>query len=201
MMNGGIFHHYKSHRTTHIIAINLPDTKVKNLKGNEPICHPKWIVESLKAGKLLDYTDYLLYSNVTSSQPKISFPKVVQNEPSKVAQNEPPKAKDAKDEKFLGEFYNNSRLHHISTMGAKFKEYVNELRSKHDGDFTNARLKLKPTPDYIYDKKKVKIYVILYPYNWTSELETTAAYFPPEFLAPVFFYPPVIYSTSHIWHQ
>ena len=60
-------------------------------------------------------------------------------------QNEPPqtKAKDAKDEKFLGEFYNNSRLHHISTMGASFKEYVNELRSKHNGDFSKARSKLK----------------------------------------------------------
>ena len=39
MMNGGTFHHYQSSRTTHIIAINLPDTKVKALKGNEPICH------------------------------------------------------------------------------------------------------------------------------------------------------------------
>ena len=60
-------------------------------------------------------------------------------------QNESPqtKAKDAKDEKFLGEFYNNSRLHHISTMGASFKEYVNELRSKHNGDFSKARSKLK----------------------------------------------------------
>merc|ERR1712051_836574 len=53
------------------------------------------------------------------------------------------KAKDAKDEKFLGEFYNNSRLHHISTMGASFKEYVNELRSKHNGDFSKARSKLR----------------------------------------------------------
>ena len=60
-------------------------------------------------------------------------------------QNEPPqtKAKDSKDEKFLGEFYNNSRLHHISTMGASFKEYVNELRSKHNGDFSKARSKLR----------------------------------------------------------
>ena len=76
MMNGGTFHHYQSSRTTHIIAINLPDTKVKALKGNEPICHPKWIVESLQAGKLLDYTNFLLYSNVSRSQPKIAFPKV-----------------------------------------------------------------------------------------------------------------------------
>lgn len=137
MMNGGIFHHYQSSRTTHIIAINLPDTKVKNLKGTEPICHPKWIVDSLKAGKLLNFTNYLLYSNVSSSQPKINFAKKEEPKTSK--------AKDAKDEKFLGEFYNNSRLHHISTMGANFKEYVNDLRSKHDGDFSKARSKLLPS--------------------------------------------------------
>merc|ERR550519_3173994 len=83
MMNGGTFHHYQSSRTTHIIAINLPDTKVKALKGNEPICHPKWIVESLNAGKLLDYTNFLLYSNVSRSQPKISFPKVTKTSPNK----------------------------------------------------------------------------------------------------------------------
>ena len=33
------------------------------------------------------------------------------------------------DEKFLGEYYNNSRLHHISTMGASFKSYVADLRN------------------------------------------------------------------------
>ena len=49
---------------------------------------------------------------------------------------------------FLGEFYNNSRLHHISTMGANFKDYVNQLRSDHNGDFTNARSKLKPSHNF-----------------------------------------------------
>ncbi len=39
------------------------------------------------------------------------------------------------DDKFLGEFYNNSRLHHISTMGANFKSYVAELRNT-DSDHT-----------------------------------------------------------------
>ena len=33
------------------------------------------------------------------------------------------------DENFLAEFYNNSRLHHISTMGANFKSYVADLRN------------------------------------------------------------------------
>jgi hypothetical protein len=31
MVNGGTFHTYLSHKTTHIIAKNLPDTKVPNL--------------------------------------------------------------------------------------------------------------------------------------------------------------------------
>ena len=30
MTYGGVFHHYKSHKTTHIIASNLPDVKVGN---------------------------------------------------------------------------------------------------------------------------------------------------------------------------
>ena len=131
MMNGGIYHHYQSPRTTHIIASRLPDVKIKKLKGNEPIVSPKWISESMEAGKLLDYTNYLLYTAKASDQP------VIKDFATTLT-----KAKDAKDEKFLGEFYNNSRLHHISTMGANFKEYVNELRGKHNGHFS-ARLRLK----------------------------------------------------------
>ena len=131
MMNGGIYHHYQSPRTTHIIASRLPDVKIKRLKGNEPIVSPKWISESMEAGKLLDYTNYLLYTAKASDQP------VIKDFATTLT-----KAKDAKDEKFLGEFYNNSRLHHISTMGANFKEYVNELRGKHNGHFS-ARLRLK----------------------------------------------------------
>ncbi|XKL69261.1 hypothetical protein PGB90_007030 [Kerria lacca] len=38
--------------------------------------------------------------------------------------------KTASDENFLEEFYNNSRLHLISTLGATFKQYVNDLRLK-----------------------------------------------------------------------
>ena len=98
-MNGGIYHHYQSPRTTHIIASNLPDVKVKNLKGNEPIVSPKWISESMAAGKLLDWTNYLLYTAKASDQPKIKdFVSVKAKEPSI-------KAKDAKDEKFLGKLH------------------------------------------------------------------------------------------------
>ncbi|XP_062553365.1 DNA repair protein Rev1 [Armigeres subalbatus] len=39
----------------------------------------------------------------------------------------------ATDPNFLSEFFNNSRLHHIATLGAGFKQYVGELRDSNGG--------------------------------------------------------------------
>lgn len=43
--------------------------------------------------------------------------------------------KTASDPKFLQEFYNNSRLHLISTLGAEYKQLVNQMRENADGSF------------------------------------------------------------------
>ena len=58
----------------------------------------------------------------------------------------PFKVKDAKDPRFLGEFFQNSRLHHISTMGSNAKAYVSSLRERHNGEFP-ARSKLQHLVD------------------------------------------------------
>lgn len=50
--------------------------------------------------------------------------------------------KTAVDPSFISEFYNNSRLHHISQLGACFKQHVNELREKSEFVFP-ARNDLK----------------------------------------------------------
>ncbi|XP_001352803.3 DNA repair protein REV1 isoform X1 [Drosophila pseudoobscura] len=42
-------------------------------------------------------------------------------------------ARTAVDPAFLSEFYKNSRLHHIATLGAGFKQYVCELRQANGG--------------------------------------------------------------------
>lgn len=67
-------------------------------------------------------------------------------------------ARSAVDPNFLAEFYNNSRLHHISTLGAGFKNHITRLRESHTGLFP-AREKLRseissnPMPRNIYDSK------------------------------------------------
>ncbi|XP_055914234.1 DNA repair protein Rev1 [Eupeodes corollae] len=48
-------------------------------------------------------------------------------------------AMTAVDPKFLSEFYNNSRLHHIATLGAGFKQYVSDLREAHSGLFPDRK--------------------------------------------------------------
>ncbi|XP_044764576.1 DNA repair protein REV1 [Coccinella septempunctata] len=44
-------------------------------------------------------------------------------------------SKTASDPEFLEEFFNNSRLHLIATMGAEFKQLMSQLRAKSDGKF------------------------------------------------------------------
>lgn len=54
--------------------------------------------------------------------------------------------KTASDPTFLEEFYNNSRLHLISTLGAEYKQLVNQLREKSVGKFPGLeKLKAKGT--------------------------------------------------------
>lgn len=52
-----------------------------------------------------------------------------------LAQPQKNQARTANDPNFLSEFYNNSRLHHISTLGATFKQHISDLREKHSGHF------------------------------------------------------------------
>jgi len=126
MENGGVYHHY--HRpglTTHIIASNLPTAKFKLLKKYK-IVKPEWISDSLKEQRLLDYRNYLLFID-KSDQPKIDFSI---------------RAKNASEPTFLSEFYNNSRLHLISTMATTFKQLVNNTRKKNQTDYP-GRQRLK----------------------------------------------------------
>nr|XP_046259861.1 DNA repair protein REV1 isoform X2 [Scatophagus argus] len=62
MLHGGQFHvYYSRSKTTHIIANNLPNSKIQELKG-EKVIRPEWIIDSVKAGHLLPYLQYQLYA-------------------------------------------------------------------------------------------------------------------------------------------
>ena len=151
----GIFHHYQRSHTKFVIATNLPDVKVRtNITRN--IVKPEWIADSLKENRLLDYSKYLLYTNKNRAQPQINFKPAKKEEiiedpfmmdlkalTAKLAESDAndqkpedvAKTGTAVDSNFLEEFLNNSRLHHIATLGSGFKYHINDLRKNHDGNF------------------------------------------------------------------
>ncbi|KAM9173595.1 DNA repair protein REV1 isoform 6-T9 [Pangshura tecta] len=73
MLHGGQYHvYYSRSKTTHIIATNLPNAKIKELKG-EKVVRPEWIIESIKAGHLLSYIPYQLYTKQSNVQKGLNF--------------------------------------------------------------------------------------------------------------------------------
>lgn len=150
MLHGGVYHLYQTDKTTHIIASNLPKCKMKLLRTLK-VVKPSWIVDSVQEGRLLDYRQYLLYTS--KAQARLNFG-VGEVESSKLLQGtetsgeksnaasvsttdvaERKQSLNATEPDFLSEFYSHSRLHHISTMGALFKQYVTQLREQSDGRF------------------------------------------------------------------
>lgn len=164
MKNGGVYHTYQRSSTTFVIATNLPDVKIRQITSAK-IISPQWVVDCLTQQRILDYSKYLLYTSCKTSQPKISFASgdknilhdldflntAIRNQDILSPQNESKKehrednpaknevkknmARTAVDPNFLSEFYNNSRLHHIATLGAGFKTHVSKLRESHNGLF------------------------------------------------------------------
>ncbi|XP_026493940.2 DNA repair protein Rev1 [Vanessa tameamea] len=105
-------------------------------------------VELVKYEKVNDTCPYIKISeqsndkvcnnenSILSEKPVKSLPLNVTSKKSEVI------AKTAADPNFIAEFYNNSRLHHISQLGACFKQHVNDLRENSNFTFS-ARDDLK----------------------------------------------------------
>ncbi|XP_015253673.1 PREDICTED: DNA repair protein REV1 isoform X1 [Cyprinodon variegatus] len=82
MLHGGQFHvYYSRSKTTHIIASNLPNCKIQELRG-EKVIRPEWITDSIKAGRLLPYLKYQLYAK----QKNTLFPGVVLRHASEMSE-------------------------------------------------------------------------------------------------------------------
>lgn len=103
--------------------------------GSTPIVKPSWIIDSINADKLLDYKRYLLYTNQSKTQPRLEFT-ITKEETKK-------QTLTAADPRFLEEFYSNSRLHLISTLGAEFKQLVKQMRERNNKEFPGKETLIK----------------------------------------------------------
>lgn len=128
--HGGGYSYAPSSRVSHVIASNLPNSKIKALSANSSkVCRPEWVLDSVSAGTLLSTEKYELY-NLTKSQGKIGFsPAPAKGEGQKAEPNlgeastsfaSAPK----KGRSFVNEFYSHSRLHHLSTWSSELREFT-----------------------------------------------------------------------------
>ncbi|VDN36397.1 unnamed protein product, partial [Gongylonema pulchrum] len=135
-LHGGEFHiYYKHGTTTYTVATHLAAGKAKKLRKEEKIIHPKWIIDSIKAGTRLREDDYLLYKNAEFQAAVAERFGVNNSANSNVARNA------ANDPNFVSNFYERSRLHLISTLAQEMKRYVAELRENPAEEFP-SRVKL-----------------------------------------------------------
>ena len=119
--HGGGYSYAHTSRVSHVIATNLPTTKIKALSINSSkVCHPDWILDSVNTGSLLPTEKYELYDVSSKSQRKISFSPTTKKE----AEPEDPPTK--KGRSFVDEFYSHSRLHHLSTWASELKEFTSK---------------------------------------------------------------------------
>ena len=102
VQHGGIFHPYldKKSLVTHIITCSLTPAKIREFKHMK-VVRPEWLVESIKAGTLLPWQDYIfrpgervedtqgrkvaqksLFSNFVSQAPRASMNKVAFERPA-----------------------------------------------------------------------------------------------------------------------
>jgi DNA repair protein REV1 len=99
------------------------------------------LLEETKAEEQMSYSGQAtVLADQLQSSSSANGQKVEKPLPRDAKPNAP--MKRAGESNFLAEFYSNSRLHHISTMGSTFKAYITELRKSQAGNFP-GRVKLQ----------------------------------------------------------
>nr|CAB3265528.1 DNA repair protein REV1-like [Phallusia mammillata] len=151
--HGGRYHaYYSSTSTTHVIASNLPRAKAKDLRPNQKVVKPEWIVDSIKANSILPIQPYIVAAHgVDKNQRTISgFSSTSANSNTEVdvpccskdvtsdrnSKSEEPSLNQSKssgkipattDNNFLSDFYKHSRLHFLSTWKTELADFVRSL--------------------------------------------------------------------------
>lgn len=65
MLHGGQFHvYYSRSKTTHIIATNLPNSKIQELKG-EKVIRPEWITDRSVYYQMKMFIFYIILDNIS----------------------------------------------------------------------------------------------------------------------------------------
>jgi DNA repair protein REV1 len=170
--NGGVYTLYLNSRVTHVVCEHLPHAKLAQLSNNDRIVRPAWIVDSIHHQRLLPIDDYVVASArrpsmqrtlPLSSAPTRAAAAVVVPPPvhtstsiadTHLELNGRPSAAD-NPRAFVRHFYEQSRLHHLSTWKAQLQQDLQDYVSQRAGvtlahaDASTARTRSSETFLYV----------------------------------------------------
>ncbi|KAJ7227303.1 hypothetical protein GGX14DRAFT_629326 [Mycena pura] len=140
--NGGIFEPYLDRKSlvTHIVTCNLTEAKIRLFK-NMKVVRPEWLTESVKAGSLLHWRDFMYVKGTGPADTQGVAPRAIQI-PSYATDTSNPHAQRAMADPswrsahtsaapgFIKGFYENSRLHFLSTMKLELQQLVREAQAR-----------------------------------------------------------------------
>ncbi|QDZ23442.1 DNA polymerase IV [Chloropicon primus] len=130
---GGFENYFSNTRVTHIICSNLTDAKLKQYQKERnpvPVVHPDWIMESIRAKRLLDFSGFVLQRiRLEPNQKVLQLPRRPRGavgdrqggKPSCSAQVEGRPSPGKRERDLLNNvdsFFKNSRLHFIGSWKA-----------------------------------------------------------------------------------
>ncbi|KAF7316736.1 hypothetical protein HMN09_00406700 [Mycena chlorophos] len=143
--NGGIFEPYLDRKSsvTHIITDNLTNAKINEFQHMK-VARPQWLTESVKAGTLLPWKDYKWTKDpaLPLPQPAANVPRYAAD-PSNVNANrvmaDPAwrAANTAAAPGYVKKYFENSRLHFLSTSKAEAQQLVREAQLQVKGRDAN----------------------------------------------------------------
>lgn len=93
------------------------------------VVKPSWIVDSVKAGRLLPWTQYQVIAK-PSAQRELSFQPRGEDLNAALLANEWNRRNTTTNPDFIQRYYKSSRLHYLSTWKAELKEIVRKMEQK-----------------------------------------------------------------------
>nr|CDJ95105.1 BRCT and DNA-repair protein domain containing protein [Haemonchus contortus] len=158
-LHGGEYHcYYEYGVTTYIIATSLANVKVQKTRQNETFLKPDWVVDCIAAGRLLEVDKYILLPSSKERSIAEVFSRNNEAKESSIGGS----ILDARDPKFLEEYYARSRLHLISTLAQEMKDWVKTMRETDTPNFSGrASLKYLSSPDFVRLASKIIFHIDL----------------------------------------
>ncbi|KAJ7700870.1 hypothetical protein B0H17DRAFT_1046884 [Mycena rosella] len=161
ILHGGVFEPYLVNFSlvTHIITCVLTEAKIREFK-NRKVVRPEWLTESVKAGALLPWRDFEFVQGPRAHQlPSYATDASNSNAQRAMADPEWRAANTSAAPGFIKTYFENSRLHFLSTVKA---ELVREAQARAEAKQEQQQAEGLERADYSPVKGKGRERVIMH---------------------------------------